>query len=137
MKQSDTSIPALIIRTGPRSLELHERYKLGRSAVGVQIFFCVIEIAQIFARNVDAATFEIFAHIAQDIGELQCDAEVDRIRGSFFAVFRIFKADHPTHHETDYGSNAIAEYPQIFKRFVSGLIEIHAHAFDQFERILP
>ena len=55
MEQADARVAAFVIRACAVGLELHEGDEFRSAAVGVEIFFGVVEAAEIFARNVDAA----------------------------------------------------------------------------------
>ncbi len=77
---------ARVVVPGALRLLPQQRLHRGRSdaASGVngllpQIVFAAAVGTEILLRNIDAALLEIAPHIAQDVGELQGDAEIDRV----------------------------------------------------------
>ena len=51
----------------------------GMCGLGAQIVFRAPKRAQVLLRKLDATVLEIAAHVAEDVRQLQCHAEVDGV----------------------------------------------------------
>ena len=82
--------------------------------------------AQILERQVDAAAREIVLDVAQDVGQLQRDAEVQRVVARPVAP----AAEDPDADQADRRGDAPAVLEQVVERLVPRRVEIHRHAVD-------
>ena len=125
---------ARVVVPGPLRLLPQQRLHCGRShaASGVsgllpQIVFAAAVGAQILLRNIDATLLEITPHVAQDVGELQGDAEIDRV----LLRRRLAAAEDVEADEPDGRRDANAVPVQFVERLVAARPEIHLDAFDE------
>ncbi len=82
----------------------------------------------VFQRKVDAAPTGVFTHIAQDIGQLQGDAELDGIVKGLVGP----ETGDVHGHQPNGGSHAITVVRQFFPRLVRAHRQVHRHAIQQF-----
>ncbi len=64
---------------GPLRLELHQPNESVVVDARRQIAFGIVEPRQVLLRQVNAPMGQIFVHVAQDVGHLQGQPELDRI----------------------------------------------------------
>src|SRR5262249_60343617 len=93
---------------------------------GAEIAFMAAEPREVLEWNVHAPAFEIAGHVAQDVRQLQGDAEVDRI----LTRARVPAAEDLHAHEADRGRHANAVLVEILERAVAGRVEVHLDPLD-------
>ena len=92
-----------------------------------QIVLGAAETLQILGWNVHAAALEIRRHVADDVRQLQRNAEIDRVIARLqIAIPENLDADQP-----DRRRHAQAVLPQLLERVVAVALQIHGHAVDQ------
>ena len=92
-----------------------------------QVVFAAAVGTEILLRNVDATLLEIAPHVAQDVGQLQGDAEVDRV----LLRRRLAAAEDVEADEPDGRRHANAVLVEVVERLVAARPEIHLDAFDE------
>ena len=113
----------------PRPLDLKGEQPLNLVGhhPGTQIVLGATEAPQILDRDVHAVALEIGRHVADDIRQLQRDAQIDRvIAGLQIAISEDLDADEA--HGRRHAKTILA---QLFERIVSIALQIHRHAVDQ------
>ncbi len=97
-----------------------------------QIGFRDAEARQFVLRQVDASAPRIFADIADDVGELERQAEVmgvlERLAVAVAEDFRREQADH--------AGDPVAIQVQRLEIRVTDLVEVHLHAVDDLQQLL-
>ena len=115
-----------VILACARRLCRHQLDESGRIAPRGEILRADVEAAQILLGQVDAPRTRVDLDVAQDIRELQRDAEVHRvIAGAGIAVAEDLDAREP-----DGGRHAVAVRVQLLERLVAGLVQVHLDARD-------
>ncbi len=100
---------------------------------GTQVVLGAAEALQILDRDVHAAALEIGRHVADDIRQLQRDAEIDRVvAGLQIAISEDLDADEA--HGRRHAQTILA---QLLERLVSIALQIHGHAVDQILETRP
>ena len=93
---------------------------------GGEVVHCTSMRPQVVERQVDAPPLEIGLDVAQDVGQLQRDAEVERVVGRpRAATAEDPEADHP-----DRRCHPAAVFEQIVERLIARRVEIHRDAVD-------
>src|SRR5262249_56064005 len=82
---------------------------------------------EIGGRQVHAPASEIPRHVAQDVRELERDAEIDGV----LPRSGVGAAEDPHAHEADGGSDPDAVFVQLLERTVAPPVQIHFDALDQ------
>ena len=88
---------------------------------------------EIVERHVHAAARQIVLDVADDVGELQRDAEIQRV----VARLRIAAAEDPDTDQADRRRDAVAILQQIVECLIPRRVEIHRHAVDHVGKSIP
>ena len=113
-------------------LELHQPRKFGRGVGRQNILLRHAEALQIFLRQVNAPHPRVFAHVADNVGELQRQAQRFRVLQRLRAVEAQNPRNQPPHH----AGHAVAVVTQIVKRGITDVVQIHFHSVDDFGQFL-
>src|SRR4030095_12266871 len=112
---------ALVVLAGARGLEGHEIHELrGVAALG-QVLGGHSEAAQVGLGQVDAPDARVRVHVAQDVGELQGDAQVHRV----LPRARIGVAEDLDAAEADREADPIAVGIERLERLVGRMVHVH------------
>ncbi len=122
---------AAVVRARPLGLEAHERDEALVVHRSEQILLAVAEAHEILMRNVDPPHLRVALHIAHDVGQLQRDAEIDRIP----LRARPRRTEDPAAHESHRRGHMPAVPAQLLERRIARALEIHLHARDQIEEV--
>ncbi len=77
-------------------------------------------------RQVDAVTTRVFAHVADDIGELERHAKISRV----FERAPVLISEDLGGQQADYARDAVTIQPQRLEIGIAIEFEIHLHAVD-------
>src|SRR5262245_79510 len=122
---------AQVVGASPTALERHQRAHSWGVAAGEELLLVAAEVPQILERQVDAAAGAVLAHVAQDVGELERDAEVVRIvHGGGMPAAEDLDAQ-----EADGGGDQVAVLLELVEGPVAPAREIHLDAADQVREV--
>jgi len=109
---------------GAAGLEIHQLNKRRVVLTRLQIILGVLRPRHLFAREVNPPGPQIFIHVANNIGGLQSETELDCI---FFGR-RIAVAKDLDAHQTDCARDAITIDPQLLEGLITRDRQIHLHS---------
>src|SRR5439155_21098707 len=115
------------------ALELEQTANRGGDVAAGEIVDGAAGGAEILERQIDATSTQIVLDVAHDVGELERDAEIQRVIAGGIAR----AAEDLDANQTDRGGYAPAILEQIRERLVSVPVEIHRHAVDYVREGLP
>src|SRR5262245_12440171 len=128
---SEGSPRAQVVGACASALERHQRTHTCGVPAGEQLLLVAAEVSQVLERKVDAAAGAVLAHVAQDVGELERDAEVARIvRGGGMPAAEDLDAE-----EADGGGDQVAVLLERAEGPVAPAREIHLDAADQVREV--
>ena len=112
-------------------LVLHQLRKGGRVLALQQAAFGYAELPQFVCRQVDAATHGVFAHVANDVGELQGAAQPVGVFGGLRLGLPKDAGRYFAHH----ARNQVAVLVQLLPIGVAVQVQIHMAALDDGEQV--
>ena len=92
-----------------------------------KIRFGHAEPIEVACRQIYAPERQILRHVAQDVRELERDAEIDRV----LSRPGIGAPENPYAHEPDGGRDADAVFVQILERVIAPSVQVHLDALDE------
>src|SRR5580698_603677 len=127
MHQRDQGTRFIVISPRTRSFEAHEFDEafVMNAQIGA-------ELADVFLRKIDAAILAILAHVAQDVGQLECDA-------AFFGQLQGFgrlEAEDVNDGEANHASHLVAVAIQLVEGLELFGLQVRADAIDHFVEVL-
>ncbi len=115
-----------VVLVGARRLEGHELDEPGRVPALRQIVRGHAEAPQVLLREVDAPDARVHLDVAQDVGDLERDAQVHRV----LARPRVRVAEDLDAAEPHRGGHAIAVGIERVEGLVGGMVHVHLHPRD-------
>src|ERR1043166_5818266 len=109
---------------GPRGFKFHQTEERFIVFPETEIFLRIAETGEILLRQINSSVAQVFSDIADDVGHLERQAELDRVSGAGrIAVPENLDADQP-----DGARDAVAIHPQFLKGVVADRTQIHPTA---------
>ena len=98
-----------------------------------EIRFGAPEAPQVLQRQVDAASGQIVPHVANDVGQLQGQPEVDGVLPRLGAA----TPENLDAHQPDRRRHALAVFDQLVEGLVAQPVQVHLHPVDERVERLP
>src|SRR5262249_52206912 len=116
-----------IVSACPATLESHQGSDASRVVAAEDVVLAAVEAPQVLERQIDAAAAAVLRDVAQYVGELKGDAEVDRV----VARARVAMAEDLDAEEADGRGDAVAVAVQLVEVVVAPAGEVGLDAGDE------
>ena len=120
--------------TSPANLKTHQFTERPVHDAIRQVVFGAAEATQLVLWNVDAVASGVLLDVAEDVGQLHGETEVDGV-GLDLRVLIV--AEYPDAHQPDHRGYLVAIFTEVVEGLIPRDVEVHLHTGDDLIEVLP